>query len=104
LADRPDDQRLGINSSALFFGRYAAIAIAMFYLGTFALLVVLGNVQGLSVGYWIALGISAVLWGKQSTALRQDPLPVKQYAQFFRQNVTIGFILLLGMIVGTLLP
>jgi 4-hydroxybenzoate polyprenyltransferase len=104
LADRPDDQRLGINSSALFFGRYAAIAIAMFYLGTFALLVVLGNVQGLSVGYWIALGISAVLWGKQSLVLRQDPLPVKQYAQFFRQNVTIGFILLLGMIVGTLLP
>jgi 4-hydroxybenzoate polyprenyltransferase len=103
MADRPDDQRLGVNSSALFFGRYAAIAIAIFYLGTAALLIVLGRVQGLSLGYWITLGISAVLWGRQSLMLRQDPLPVKQYAQFFRQNVTIGFILLLGMIAGTVL-
>ncbi|MEM9137910.1 MAG: UbiA family prenyltransferase, partial [Cyanobacteria bacterium P01_F01_bin.42] len=103
MPDRPDDRKLGINSSALFLGRYAAIAVGLCFLGTFGLLFGLGVVEELHWTYWISLGISLCLWGRQTLILRQDPLPFKVYGSFFRQNVTIGFILLLGMILGEII-
>ena len=104
MPDRPDDRKLGINSSALFLGRYAAIAVALCFLGSFGLLFWLGLIEQLHWAYWITLAISLGLWMRQCWILRQDPLPFKTYGSFFRQNVTIGFILLLGMILGELLP
>ena len=103
MPDRPDDRKLGVNSSALFLGRYTAIAVGLCYLGTFGLLLGLGVIEQLHWSYWITLGISLILWLRQSWILRQDPLPFKAYATFFRQNVTIGFTLLLGMVLGELI-
>ena len=103
MPDRPDDRKLGINSSALFLGRHAAVAIALCFLGCFGLLLWMGILEQLHWAYWISLAVSLGLWMRQSWILRQDPLPFKVYASFFRQNVTIGFILLLGMIAGELL-
>lgn len=103
MPDRPDDKRLGINSSALFFGDWAAIAIGLCFVGTFGLFLALGLVEQLHWSYWIALGLSGGLWSLQSLRLRQDPLPVHYYARYFRQNVTAGFVLLIGIIGGKLL-
>ena len=100
MPDRPDDRKLGINSSALFLGPYAAIAVGLSFLGSFGLLLGVGLMEQLHWVFWIALSISLILWGRQTWILKQDPLPFKIYASFFRQNVTIGFILLGGMILG----
>jgi 4-hydroxybenzoate polyprenyltransferase len=103
MPDREDDRRLGINSSALFFGRATPVAVGLCYLGTAGLLVELGLVLNLSALYWLALGASVTLWGNQAWQLGQPHLPTSRYGDFFRQNVGIGAILLAGMEAGSLL-
>ncbi|NJM64193.1 MAG: 4-hydroxybenzoate solanesyltransferase [Acaryochloris sp. RU_4_1] len=103
MPDRPDDQRLGIHSSALFFGRYAETAIGLFLGGTVVCLGILGYILNLYIGYWLSLGLSSYWWYRQITRLRRTNLVPSAYAQMFRQNVWIGMVLLLGMITGTVL-
>jgi 4-hydroxybenzoate polyprenyltransferase len=101
MPDRPDDRRLGVNSSALFFGRYVEWAIAIFLFGTVVFLGVLGSYLGLHWGYWTGIGIASVLWGREVWMLRRSAqLSAKIYGQLFRENVWIGFILLAGMVLG----
>ena len=102
MSDREDDKRIGVNSSALFFGEYVEIAIAFFYIGTIANLAWLGVVVHIHVAFWISLGIAAIAWVWQLVRLNQPNLPNSVYGQMFRQNVWIGFILLGGMIAGCL--
>lgn len=103
MPDRPDDQRLGINSSALFFGHYAEAAIAAFLVGTVVCLGALGATLNLHFGYWTSLGLSTYLWWRQVDRLRRKNLVPSAYGQLFRQNVWIGLLLLVGMIAGSLL-
>lgn len=101
MSDREDDKRIGVKSSALFFGRYAPCAIAAFYVGTVIILAKLGIVMQLNVWYWGALAISAIVWAWQSYKLAQPSIPHPFYAFSFKQNVWIGFLLLAGMIAGS---
>ena len=103
MADRDDDRRIGVHSSALFFGDLAAIAIGLFFAGTVALLIVLGIVLSLHFSFWICLAIAALGWINQVLRLRQSPLPRKVYGQMFRQNVWQGLLILLGTVAGSLL-
>jgi 4-hydroxybenzoate polyprenyltransferase len=102
MPDRADDRRLGVNSSALFFGDWTATAVAVCYAGTGALLAVAGGLLHLGLGYWLALGIGVCLWGNQSWQLRQTDLASTVYGEFFRQNVWIGAVILAGMELGSL--
>jgi 4-hydroxybenzoate polyprenyltransferase len=102
MSDREDDCRIGVNSSALFFGDYAPTAIAIFFAGTIGLLTWLGISIQLHIAFWISLAIATVGWIWQSLQLRQQDLPNPVYGTMFRQNVWIGFILLAGMIIGSL--
>jgi 4-hydroxybenzoate polyprenyltransferase len=102
MSDREDDRRIGVNSSALFFGNYAPVAIGIFFAGTVLLLGWLGWLMHLHLGFWITLALATCAWIWQYTRLRDRSLPNPAYAQMFRQNVWIGFILLVGMILGNL--
>jgi 4-hydroxybenzoate polyprenyltransferase len=101
LADRDDDRKIGIHSSALLFGDRAPAAIGLFYLLTLSLLGSLGWVRSLSASYWLTLILAAGLWGWQYLRLRQ-PLTRRQYGTLFSENVLIGFVLLSGMVIGSL--
>ncbi|BAZ15939.1 prenyltransferase [Calothrix sp. NIES-4071] len=102
MSDREDDVRIGVNSSALFFGAYAPIAIAIFYIGTIALLGLLGLTIHLHIAFWLSLAVAAIGWAWQFILLKDDNLDSIAYGEMFRQNVWIGFILLAGMIAGNL--
>ncbi|MBD1846047.1 4-hydroxybenzoate solanesyltransferase [Cyanobacteria bacterium FACHB-63] len=101
MSDREDDRRIGVKSSALFFGRYAPYAITAFYMGTAVILAKLGTVMQLNLWYWGALGLSTIVWAWQSYKLIQPSIPHSFYAFSFKQNVWIGFLLLAGMIAGS---
>ncbi|MBK1987574.1 4-hydroxybenzoate solanesyltransferase [Sphaerospermopsis aphanizomenoides BCCUSP55] len=101
MSDRQDDQRIGVNSSALFFGKYAPTAIGIFFAGTIILLVGEGVLVNLNGFFWIALIISACGWIWQFIRLRNPELPNPAYGEMFRKNVWIGFLILAGMIVGS---
>lgn len=101
MADREDDRRIGVNSSALFFGKYSPLAVGAFFTGTAFLLAKLGMTMELQRSYWIALGVAIIAWAWQYSRLSQKTIPVSLYGDLFRQNVWIGFVLLAGMILGT---
>lgn len=99
LADREDDRRIGIHSSAIFFGNQAPLAIGVFFLLTIAFLAILGFLLNLRPSYWLTLILVGLLWLWQFLWLR-NPLPRATYGKFFSQNVLAGFVLLAGMIAG----
>jgi len=103
MSDRQDDLRIGVKSSALFFGKYVSIAIGFFFAGTIFLLGYLGVLTDLHVPFWISLAIASMVWIWQYIRLQQIDLPTSAYSQMFRQNVWIGFVLLIGMELGCLL-
>lgn len=101
MSDREDDQKIGINSSALFFGDYAPDAVGLFFASTSGLLAVLGVFMELGLGFWIAIAFATVAWVWQYTVLRQSDIPQPMYGKIFSQNVWIGFVVLAGMIAGS---
>jgi 4-hydroxybenzoate polyprenyltransferase len=100
MSDRDDDRRIGVNSSALFFGRYVAEAIAFFFTVTVVLLGAVGKIMALQTIFWVTLAIAAGCWLWQYLRLKRPTIPPAFYPQMFRENVWIGFGLLLGMVLG----
>jgi 4-hydroxybenzoate polyprenyltransferase len=100
MSDREDDLRLGVNSSAIFFGDNAANAVGFFFVGTVGLLAAMGINLHLHIGFWMAISAAAILWFLQYSQLQKADIPKLVYGQIFRQNVWVGFVLLAGMIVG----
>ncbi len=103
IPDREDDQRLGVYSSARFFGDYTAYAVGLCFAGTALMFASLGRAMNLQFSFWLALGLSVVAWARQFYQLSQIDPPHAAYGQMFQQNVGIGFLLLAGMIAGCLL-
>lgn len=100
IPDREFDARLGVNSSALFFGRRTPLAVTLFFLGAGLLLGLLGVVLALGWPYWVALAIAIGVWMREGYLLGRYAPPPSLYGQIFKQNMQLGFGLLLGMIAG----
>lgn len=102
MSDREDDHKLGVNSSALFFGNYAPTAILICFALTVLLMGWLGATMQLKFAFWLTLGLAAMGWTWQYLRLKNPQMLSSAYGEMFRQNVWIGFILLAGMIAGVL--
>ena len=100
LSDREDDLKVGINSSAIFFGKRTPEAIAIFYAITTGLLGYLGSILALGSAFWVSLVLAIAGWTWQYLKLRQPRIPRSVYGKILKQNVWLGFILLAGMILG----
>ena len=103
LSDREDDLKVGINSSAILFGKYTPEAIGVFYLITTILMIYLGIKTALQPIFWVSIAISIGGWIWQYFQLRQPNIPRPLYGRMFGQNVWFGFILLAGMILSSIL-
>ncbi len=103
LADREDDTRLGIQSSARFFGAYAPLAVGLCLAATALFLALTALSLELHGSFWLAWGLAIALWAWQTWRLAQPDLPQECYGQLFRQQVGLGFLLLAGDIAGSLL-
>jgi len=102
IPDREFDRRLGINSSALFFGKRSPQAVGLFFASTTIMFVWLGIALPLGLFYWLSLAIATYFWYRQYRQLAHGPKSPKVFGYIFQQNVTIGFILLAGMTISVL--
>jgi 4-hydroxybenzoate polyprenyltransferase len=102
MADRVDDERVGVKSSARFFGKYAPQAVGLFFAGTAALMAGLGAMLGLNLWFWLALGLAIGGWGYHYQQICPSQPSPGVYGKVFRQNVWLGFGLLVGMGLGFL--
>jgi 4-hydroxybenzoate polyprenyltransferase len=70
MVDRDDDERLGVKSSAITFGRYDVLIVALCYGVTLLLLGVAGDWLGYGWMYFAALSLSAMIAAKHIQWIR----------------------------------
>ncbi len=102
MSDRTDDLKVGVNSSAIFFGRYVTFAIALFLAIALGCLIWLGWEIQLGYAHYFACLTAGVIWIWQCNRLNQAEIPSDLYQKAFGQNVWIGFIILAGMLPSAL--
>lgn len=95
--DIEDDIRIGVKSSAIFFGRHAVTAVAILYAGTVLLLLLLGINTGMGLLYLLALLAASAMFVYQVLTIRAS---VDRESSFraFKSNVRIGIVVLVGII------
>lgn len=103
IPDRKYDAQLGVNSSARFFGASTPEVVGLLFMATAVLLLWLGVYRSLGSVYVVTWAIACGVWFTHYRKLRIKRQPVHVYGQIFRQNVILGFVLLGGMIAGSLI-
>jgi len=61
MVDRDDDIRIGIKTSALFFGKFDVVAVALSYASFLGIMATVGVWQRFGLFYYTALALAAVL-------------------------------------------
>ena len=102
LQDIEDDRKIGVRSSAIFFGKHAVAVVSFLYAGTVALLLLLGIMSGLGPVYYIALTAMAAIFAYQAVSVNASPDRETAF-KAFKSNVRIGAILLAGIVLDFML-
>ena len=101
LQDREDDRRIGVKSSALFFGTWTWLAVGTSLAGMLSLVGTAGRLSGIGpMLYWVLAAV-AVLCIRQVGELRRSVAPTRAF-QLFHQHVWFGSAILAGLIGGFL--
>ncbi|MBM4123853.1 MAG: 4-hydroxybenzoate octaprenyltransferase [Nitrospira sp.] len=101
LQDRDDDRKIGVKSSAIFFGSLTWLAVALAMGGMLILLGGAGRLLGLGPAFYAALVGVGVLSVCQVTQLRGAVSPARALA-LFKQHVWVGAAILAGIWAGFL--
>ena len=101
MVDRDDDIRIGIKTSALFFGRFDVIAVAASYTLFLGLMAGIGAWQALGVVYYAGLALAAVLAVHHIMLIRGRDR-IKCFAAF-RGNNLLGMCVFAGVAADYLL-
>ncbi|HQS61093.1 MAG TPA: 4-hydroxybenzoate octaprenyltransferase [Polynucleobacter sp.] len=98
MVDRDDDLRLGLRTSAITFGRFDVIAIAISYGVLFVTQIAVANLSNLGDWHWLGwvLALACALYHLKlvSTRKREDCFKA------FRHNNWLGGFLFLGIVLG----
>lgn len=101
MTDREDDLKIGVQSTAIFFGKYDCVAVGLLQSIMIALLVFLGLSFHLSIMYFIFLTVAAILFFYQQHLMTtRDP---QKCFQAFLNNHWVGLIIFLGILCSRLL-
>lgn len=96
MADRDDDLKVGIKSTAILFGRYDRLIIGLLQLLMIVLLLSLGTHFALATSYFISVFAVALLFAYHQYQIRQG----EPQACFdaFNQNHWAGLLIWLGLV------
>ena len=95
MVDRDDDLKIGIKSSAIFFGQYDVFAVMLCYAAMLSLLAYIGHTLGFGVFYNLGLLLALALILLQYQAIKNR---VKANCfKAFLQNSWIGFAIFAGI-------
>lgn len=101
LQDIEDDRRIGVRSSAIFFGDRCGIAIGGALVTMTAILALVGMATDLARPFYLSLAVAAGLFLAQAQQVRRGVSPAQAFA-LFAQHVWIGALLLAGIWSGVL--
>jgi 4-hydroxybenzoate polyprenyltransferase len=104
MADRTDDRRIGVRSSALSLGRRAPLVVTLCYAGTAICLALAAALRGLQPLGWLLGLVAATAMVRQGWLLRRQDRALEAtagiYGRHFSRQVQLGGLLLLALIVG----
>lgn len=100
MADREDDLRIGIRSTAILFGRYDILATAVLHLVTIALLAWIGQVYARHWIFTAGLLIATVLAARQWWQVRDRDRQACFDA--FLANNTLGMVIFIALVLDYL--
>jgi 4-hydroxybenzoate polyprenyltransferase len=95
MVDRDDDVKIGIKSSAIFFGKYDVIAVMICYAIMLALLAYVGKFMGFNVLYFIGLAAALLLACRQYVLIKKR-LKTDCFKAFL-QNNWLGLAIFVGL-------
>jgi 4-hydroxybenzoate polyprenyltransferase len=101
MADRPDDLKIGIKTSAITFGRYDVLAVMLCYALSFILITGVGLHAGLRWGFWGGLLAAFALAGYHYGLIKNRQ--GKNCLKAFSGNNWIGLVIFLGIALDFLL-
>jgi 4-hydroxybenzoate polyprenyltransferase len=96
MVDRDDDLKIGIKSSALFFGKHDVLAIMLCYAAMLGIFLYVGGFLGFGKFYHIGLGVAMGLAIGQYQLIKNRDKP--NCFQAFLFNNWIGFAIFLGFV------
>lgn len=101
LQDMDDDRRIGVKSSALYFGSAAWLAVGSTGAIMLLLLGIGSGMMGIGAITYGVLAAVGVFLAKQVNELR-NPISPERAFELFQQHVWIGMAILVGLILGFL--
>ncbi len=97
LSDKEDDIKIGVRSSAILFGRYDKLIIALLQLGTLLMLIWVGWLVGFGIYYYGSLLIALLLFAYEHKMIRnRDPI---LSLQAFLHNNWVGMAIFIGIFI-----
>jgi 4-hydroxybenzoate polyprenyltransferase len=102
MADRPDDARMALNSSALTLGPSVLRVVGVTYALSMLALAVAASFTGIGVIFWPFWLVVAFGMQRATRALSVKQQPMAAYGVHFSQQVRLGALLLLGLVLGRL--
>lgn len=103
MADREDDRRVGVRSSALSLGDRAPLAVALSYgVAVLALAAAALLRQIATPAFWLPWALAALAMQWEAWRLRSPALPRSAYGRHFTHQVRLGALLLLALILPQL--
>jgi 4-hydroxybenzoate polyprenyltransferase len=102
MQDSEDDRRIGVKSSALFFGSAVWMAVGGSVIAMVVLLGIAGWLMQIGWFFYGMLAVVSLFCFRQSLALRSSIQPAQAF-HMFHQHVWVGFAILAGLIGGFLL-
>ncbi|HEU4683826.1 MAG TPA: 4-hydroxybenzoate octaprenyltransferase [Nitrospira sp.] len=101
LQDADDDRRIGVKSSALFFGDFTWLAVGLSLAGMVLLVGAAGWLSGTGPICYGALSVVGALCVRQVRELRRSVNPLRAF-ELFHQHVWFGSVILGGLVAGFL--
>jgi 4-hydroxybenzoate polyprenyltransferase len=99
MMDMDDDRKIGVKSTALFFGRHIYKALVVLNLLFVALLAVTGWVGGLALPFYITLAVAFVMLTWMVFKLRATPTRETALLVFVA-NCLVGALILIGIVIS----
>jgi 4-hydroxybenzoate polyprenyltransferase len=100
MVDRDDDLRIGVKSTAILFGRFDRVAIALLQVLAMATLAWIGQRMALPWAYWVGLVVASALLAYQQWMIRHRNRDACFAA--FKHNNYVGMAVFLGIAIATL--
>ena len=97
MVDREDDLKIGVKSTAILFGSADRLMVGVLQLATLMILILLGLNLGYGAAFYLAVLVTAALFGYQQRLIRDRDRAGCFKA--FRNNVWVGFVWFVGILV-----